>query len=64
MAITEGQAAVAWSVYLGIIFFDGRFYLPAASPLLPDLLQVLQRGESANIELLAIGAHKPTLVAG
>lgn len=34
-------------------------YLPAASPLLPDLLRVLRQGGPANLEFLALGAHKP-----
>jgi hypothetical protein len=59
MAIMEGQAARAWTIDQGIIFFDDHFYLPAASALLPDLLQVLRHGGSANIELLALGAHLP-----
>jgi hypothetical protein len=41
------------------MFFNGHFYLPAALALLPDLLQVLRHGGSANIELLALGAHLP-----
>jgi hypothetical protein len=36
--IMEGQAARARSVDQGLIFFDGRFYLPAISALLSDLL--------------------------
>jgi hypothetical protein len=57
--IMEGQAARAWSMDQGLIFFDGCFYLPTASALLSDLLQVLRRGGSANIELLALGTHLP-----
>jgi hypothetical protein len=55
MTIMDGQAARAWSVNQSLIFFDGRFYLPVASALLPILLQVLRRGGSANMELLALG---------
>jgi hypothetical protein len=55
MTIMDGQATRAWSVNQGLIFFDGRFYLPTASALLPDLLPVLHRGGSANMELLALG---------
>jgi hypothetical protein len=63
MTIMDGQAAWAWSVNQGPIFFDGRFYLPVASALLPVLLWVLHRGGSANMELLALGALKgPCLV--
>jgi hypothetical protein len=57
--VTEGRAALAWSLDQGLIFFNGRFYLLAASTLLPNLLQVLLRGGSTNMELLALGAHIP-----
>jgi hypothetical protein len=33
--------ATALSLEQGILFFDRRFYLPDASPLLPDLLESL-----------------------
>jgi len=61
MAISDSVAAQAWSLDQGLIFFDGRLYLPAASSLLPYLLQVLRRGGSANMELLALGAHPPPM---
>ena len=61
MAIVDGVAAQAWSLDQGLIFFDGRLYLLAASSLLPNLLQVLRRGSSANKELLALGAHPPSM---
>lgn len=61
LTIMEGQATQAWSMDQGLIFFDRRFYLPAASALLPHLLQVLRRGGSTNIELLALGAQVPLL---
>jgi hypothetical protein len=57
MPIADGVAAQAWSLDQGLHFFDGRLYLPAASSLLPDLLQVLRRGGSASMELLALSAH-------
>nr|AWA44959.1 hypothetical protein LOC101753448 [Saccharum spontaneum] len=63
MAISDGVEAQAWSIDQGLIFFDGQLYLPAASALLPDLLQALRQGGSANMELLALGAQPPPTAA-
>ena len=38
MAIADGVTALAWSIDQGLLFFDGRLYLPAALSLLPNLL--------------------------
>jgi hypothetical protein len=46
----------------GLLFFDGRLYIPAASPLLTDLLQIVKREGPAGWELIALGCHStPTL---
>jgi hypothetical protein len=60
MAIADGMVAQAWSLDQGLLLFDGHLYLPVASSLLSNLLQVLSRGVSANMELLALGAHQPS----
>jgi hypothetical protein len=59
MAIADSMVAQAWSLDQGLLLFDGHLYLPVASSLLSNLLQVLSRGVSANMELLALGAHQP-----
>lgn len=48
--IMEGRAARVRSLHKGLVLFDGRVYVPTASPLLPDLLQVLCSGGPANME--------------
>jgi hypothetical protein len=54
MAIADGMVAQAWSLDQGLLLFDAHLYLPVASSLLSNLLQVLSRGVSANMELLAL----------
>jgi hypothetical protein len=43
IAINNGSIAPAWSMDQGFHFFDRRLYIPATSPLLPDLLQIVRR---------------------
>lgn len=53
-------AAATWPLEQGILIFDGRLYLPAASPLLPDLLEsLLSTEQMANLWLLTVGFHTP-----
>lgn len=59
LAMIEGTAAPAWSLDQGLLLFDCRFYFPAASPLLLDLLQVLLQGGLTHMALLALGCHPP-----
>lgn len=62
IAIDDGSVAPAWSMDQGLLFFDGRLYIPAISPLLPDLLQIVKREGPAGWELIALGCHStPTL---
>lgn len=62
--IIGGTDAPAGSIDQGQLFFDGCFYLPVASPLLPDLLETLHIvGDAANLCLLVVGFHTlPTTV--
>lgn len=54
----------AWSLDHGLLFFDGRLYIPATSPLLPDLLEALLiDGRTKNTNLLVMGFHTPLLIA-
>jgi hypothetical protein len=43
-SIINKQAAQAWSLDAGYIFFDERLYVPAASPLLLALIDTLISG--------------------
>jgi hypothetical protein len=63
-AIIGSTTALAWSLDQGILFFDERFYLPAASPLLPNLLRTLLIvGRTTNLRLLAVDFHIPPMTA-
>jgi hypothetical protein len=59
MAIANGMVAQPWSLDQGLLLFDGHLYLPMASSLLSNCLQVLSRDVLANMEFLALGAHQP-----
>lgn len=56
-AIKAGLESPNWSVERGLIFYDGRLYLPAASTILQDLIQELTKDELQQIELLAMGIY-------
>jgi hypothetical protein len=57
LAISNATTSPAWSLDQGLLFFDGRFYISAISPFLPDLLQVLLQGGPAHMALIALGYH-------
>jgi hypothetical protein len=57
IAIDNGSTAPAWSMDQGFLFFDRRLYIPAASPLLPDLLQIVRREGSGGWELIALRCY-------
>jgi hypothetical protein len=57
MAIADGMVAQAWSLDQSLLLFGGHLYLSVVSSLWSNLLQVLSWGVSANMELLALGAH-------
>jgi hypothetical protein len=61
MPIADSVTTLAWSIDQGLLFFDGRLYLPAALLLLPNLLQVLRQGGSTTMELIALDAHPPLM---
>ena len=64
LAIINNATSGAWSLDQGILFFDGRFYIPASSPLLPDLLETLLLcGHTENLRLLAVGFYTPPLMS-
>lgn len=59
VTIIEGTNARVLSLDHDLIFFDSQFYLPAAPPLLPDIVQVLLQCGPDHIALLALGCHAP-----
>lgn len=60
LAIANGQAAPAWSFDEGLIFFDGRLYIPSSSPLLPDILQIIHDEGPTSIEFASLGCSPTT----
>jgi hypothetical protein len=61
LAITQGTVAPAWSIDQGLLFFDGRFYIPDALPLLSDLLATISLGGHDNMRYLALDSHSPPM---
>jgi hypothetical protein len=61
LAITQGTVAPAWSIDQGLLFFDGRFYIPDALPLLSDLLATISLGGPDNMRYLALDSHSPPM---
>jgi hypothetical protein len=59
LAIGNGTTTLAWSIDQGLLFFNGCFYIPTTSTLLPDLLEVLLLGGPAHMRYLALGCHPP-----
>ena len=40
-----------------MVFYNGRYFLPATSPLLPELLEYLN---TTNLRLLVVGFYNPS----
>jgi hypothetical protein len=59
-----GKLVPAWYIDQGFLFFDRHFYIPATSPLLPDLLEALLVGGPAHMRFLALGSHPPSTAPG
>ena len=49
-AVAAGAHGVSWTVREGLILHDGRVFLPAASPLLDDVLQLAHTGAHEGIQ--------------
>ena len=49
-AVAAGAHGASWTVQEGLIFHDGRVFLPATSPLLDDVLQIAHTGAHEGVQ--------------